>query len=173
MSQLQQLYVAVTPPADVIDTIDNLPTKAQRGVRFTKRDRWHVTLKFLGDIEPDDAAAVLWELKAAAVDVALGPKVSLLGSRILMIPAKGLDELAATTAAAFDDVAEPQPDRDFTGHLTLARLKGAPLRDPSSISVFEHPIEAGFRATSLALYGTELTPEGSVRTLIAEIALGE
>lgn len=165
------MYVAVVPPPEVIDAIDNLPTRAQRGVRYTKRDRWHVTLKFLGPTNPNEAVAALAELEAAAADVVLGPAVSLLGSRILMIPVAGLEDLAAATAAALADVGEPQPERDFTGHLTLARLKGAPLRDPSTIAVLGAPIEASFHAASLVLFETTIAPEGSTRTRVAEIAL--
>ncbi len=167
MTELQ-LYVAVLPPAEVIHLIDELPTKAQRGVRYTKRDQWHITLKFLGLTEPNAALAALEGVDASEAEVHLGPEVSLLGPRVVMIPATGLDGLAATTAAAFAGVGEPQPERDFEGHLTLARLKGAPLRDPAIVPVLGAPISTSFQARSIVLVQTEVTPEGTQRTVIGE-----
>ncbi len=173
MIQKQQMYVAVVPPPEVIELIDGLPTRAQRGVRYTRRDRWHITLKFLGETDPEEAAAVLGQMDGSAADVVLGPTVSLMGPRVVIVPASGLDELAAAAAAAFDGIGEPLPDRDFTGHLTLARLKGAPLRDPSSISVLGAPISATFRAASVVLFENTFEPDGTTRTLVAEKALAD
>jgi 2'-5' RNA ligase len=117
----QQFYVAVLPPAEIIDAIGDLPTKAQRGVRYTKRDQWHITVKFLGASDPDAAVSALADLEAPVAKATLGPAVSMLGARVLMIPVSGLDDLAAVSSAAFAGVGEPQPDREFSGHLTLAR----------------------------------------------------
>jgi 2'-5' RNA ligase len=172
MTTGQQMYLAVGPPPEVIDTIDSLPTRAQRGVRYTRRERWHITVRFLGEADPEAALAALGDLDASAANVVLGPEVSLLGPRVLIIPAAGLEELAADSATAFDGIGEPL-DREFNGHLTLARLKGAPLRDPSMISVLGAPISATFLATSLMLFETGSTPEGATHTVIAEKPLSE
>jgi 2'-5' RNA ligase len=169
----QQLYVAVLPPPEIIDAIGELPTRAQRGVRYTKRDQWHITVKFLGASDPDAAVKALADMEAPAVEATLGPAVSLLGARVLMIPVSGLDDLAAASSAAFAGVGESQPDREFSGHLTLARLKGAPLRDPSVVPVLGVPISATFRASSVVLVKTEMTTDGTSRTVIGEKTLAE
>lgn len=169
----QQLYVAVLPPPEIIDAIGDLPTKAQRGVRYTKRDQWHITVKFLGASDPGAAVSALADLEARAAKATLGPAVSLLGGRVLMIPVSGLDGLAAASSTAFAGVGEPQPDREFSGHLTLARLKGAPLRDPSMVRLFGAPISATFRASSVVLVSTETTTDGTERTVIAEKTLAQ
>jgi 2'-5' RNA ligase len=169
----QQLHVAVLPPPEVIDAIGDLTTKAQRGVRYTKRDQWHITVRFLGVSDADAAVTALADMEAPAADATLGPAVSLLGPRVLMIPVSGLDDLAAACSAAFAGVGEPQPDREFSGHLTLARLKGAPLRDPTVVPLLGAPISATFRASSVVLVQTEVTPDGTDRTVIAEKALAQ
>lgn len=166
-----RLFVAVVPPPEVIDLIADLPTRALRGVRYTKRDQWHVTIKFLGQVETADALHALDQVEASTTQVTLGPAVTLLGTRIVILPAVGLDDLAEATATAFDGVGEPQPPRDFAGHLTLARLKGAPLRDPRLVSVLGAPISATFSAATLTLIKTELKPEGATHTIVAEKAL--
>ena len=152
--------------------IADLPTKALRGVRYTKRSQWHITIKFLGKTDTAAALLALAQLETPTAQVTLGPAVSLLGKRVVMLPAAGLDDLAIATASAFAEVGEPQPDREFNGHLTLARLKGAPLRDPSLVSVLGAPISATFSATSLELVKTELSDEAVTHTVVAERSLG-
>ncbi len=168
----KQLYVAVLPPTEIIETIDALPTKAQRGVRYTKRDHWHIALQWLGTAKSADALDALAEMDASAADVTLGPEVSLLGNRVVIIPVAGLDNMAAAAAVSFGDVGEPRPGREFTGHLTIARLKGAPLRDPSLVPILGAAISAEFRASTVVVVSTEMTADGVDRRVIGEKTLG-
>lgn len=165
---MQRMFLAVVPPDEVLDEINDLPTRPQRGVSFTRRAQWHITLKFLGQTNPADALTALAAIDATEATVCLGPKVSLLGTRIVMLPASGLDDLAATTASAFQDVGEPQDPREFAAHLTLARLKGAPLKNPDTVSVLGAPFDITFPATALELISTEVTDEGTIHTVVAE-----
>ncbi len=171
MTTAPHMFVAVVPPQGAIDTIDKLPTRAQRGVRYTRREQWHITLKFLGSTNPNDAAQALAAMGTPEADVTMGPAVSLMGTRVLIIPASGLNDMAAEVAVAFEGVGERQPDRDFTGHLTLARLKGAPLRDPSTISVLGAPISIDFHVAEVVLFETSVTAEGTTQTAIAKKSL--
>lgn len=163
---IERMFVAVTLPPEVIDAISDLPTKALRGVRFTKRSQWHITVRYLGDCERHEALAALDSLRAPSTDVTLGPEVALLGTRVVMLPANGLDQVAASVATAFEGIGEPA-EYNFSGHLTLARLKGAPLRDPSKVSVLGAPLSASFHVDTIDLIKTELTPEGSTYTVVA------
>lgn len=160
------MYVAVRPPPEVIDTISDLPTKPLRGVRFTRRDQWHITLRFLGDVERNDALGALAKLSAPQATVTLGPDVRLLGARVVVVPAAGLDHVAAAVAECFADIGEPR-DREFAGHLTLARLKGQPLREPALVSVLGAPIQATFAADTVELWKSELSNDGATHTLVA------
>lgn len=160
------MYLAVRPPPDVVDTISDLPTVPLRGVRYTRRDQWHVTMRFLGEVERDDALGVLAAVAAPAAKVTLGPDVQLLGARVVMVPAAGLDELAAVVNSAFAAIGEPAA-HEFSGHLTLARLKGRPLRDPSLVSVIGAPISASFDVDTLELWRSELSSDGATHTLVA------
>ena len=159
------------PPPEIIDAIDLLPTRPQRGVRFTRRTQWHITVKFLGKTNTDDALRALADMDARATEATLGPEVVLLGSRVVMIPVAGLDDLANAVNTAFSGVGEDQDARDFVGHVTLARLKGAPLRDPGLVSVLGAPMTASFGVHTLALIKTEVGPEGTVHTQLAEKVL--
>lgn len=163
---IERMYLAVRPPPEVIDIVSDLPTKPLRGVRYTRRDQWHITLRFLGDVERNDALAALAQLHAPTATATLGPSVQLLGTRVVMVPASGLDEVATAVGETFADVGEPN-ERDFAGHLTLARLKGRPLRDPSLVSVLDAAISATFFVDTVELWKSELSNDGATHTLVA------
>ncbi len=49
-----RLFVAVWPSAAVVDELRGLERPARPGVRWTTADQWHVTLRFLGEMEDPD-----------------------------------------------------------------------------------------------------------------------
>ena len=168
---IERMFLAITPPDEVIDAISDLPTRALRGVSFTRRKQWHVTMRFLGEADRDRALGALEALAAPAADVTLGPEVTLLGDRIVMLPAAGLEDVAAAVSETFAGIGDA-PAREFAGHLTLARLKGRPLRDPSMVSVLGAPISATWHAETIDLWKSEVTAEGTEYTLVATQNLG-
>lgn len=171
MSDVSRLFLAVVPPDDVITQLRDLPSQPQRGVKWTRSEQWHVTLKFLGLADPDDAIAALTQVDGRQTIAEIGPAVTLLGTRIVMVPVSGLDDLAAVVADPFAEVGEPQAPRDFSGHITLARLKGAPLKDPSSVSLLGHEMATSFPVETIALVASELSNSGSTYEVLAELEL--
>src|SRR2546421_5205342 len=92
-----RLFVAVWPPAAVLEQIAALPRADEGGLRWTTPDQWHVTLRFFGSVpasEPVVEAMAGADLPAGVVAVA-GPTVGRFGSRVLHIPVAGLESLAA------------------------------------------------------------------------------
>ncbi len=66
---LMRLFVAITPPAAVLDELDALlePLRERRGdLRWTSREAWHVTLAFLGQVDERTAARLPARLERAA-----------------------------------------------------------------------------------------------------------
>lgn len=163
---IERMFLSVSPPPEVIDAISDLPTEPLRGVRFTRRNQWHISLRFLGDVERHHALHSLSELSASGALVTLGPQVELLGNRVVILPADGLNDLAAAVAERFDGVGEPV-EREYQGHLTLARLKGRPLKNPSLVSVLGAPLSATFAVDTIDLWKTEITDEGTTHTIVA------
>ena len=150
---MPRLFVAVWPPDGVLRELAAMPRPAADSVRWTKPGRLHITLRFLGQC---DEAAVQDALAAANLPVAratLGPQVRRLGRGILMVPVRGLDDLAATVEAAIAPLGLPPPDHPFTGHLTVARFKRKP---PPG---YRPALEAPFAVEEIALVRTE--PSGS------------
>jgi 2'-5' RNA ligase len=156
-----RLFVALWPPATVVEALRVLPRDAHPDVRWTTEDQWHVTLRFLGSVDDvDGVVAALAAVRHPPVDVAVGPATTRLGEGVVMLPASGVDSLAA---------AMPFPtDRPFTGHLTVARIRGRRTRVNHLSGV---PFAASWRATSFALVRSQTRPTGAVYDDIATFLL--
>ena len=150
---MPRLFVAVWPPDEVLRELAEMPRPAIDGMRWTKLERLHITLRFLGQCDEADVQAALAAARLPAARVTLGPRVKRLGRGVLMVPAQGLDDLAAAVEAAISQVGLPPPDHPFTGHLTVARFKRKP---PPG---YRPALEASFAVTEIALVRTE--PSGS------------
>jgi RNA 2',3'-cyclic 3'-phosphodiesterase len=132
-----RLFVAVAPPANVLAMVAGLDRPEVPGVRWTTADQWHVTLRFLGEVEdPGPVAAALDGASLAPATATVGPRVATLGRGVLMVPVAGLDALAGAVISATAGVGRPPEDRPFRGHLTLARARpGASVRGLAGAAV--------------------------------------
>ncbi|MEZ5141267.1 MAG: RNA 2',3'-cyclic phosphodiesterase [Acidimicrobiales bacterium] len=158
-----RLFVAVTPPDDVLDAIAALPRPAEPGVRWTKRPAWHVTLRFLGnDVDVLDAIAAVGALDAAPAVAEVGPAVSRLGRNVVCLPVAGLDALAAAVRDATAGVGDPPEQRRFAGHLTLARLKHR-----AACGVAGTPFRARFDVPEVELVRSTLGDRGPTYEVLA------
>lgn len=164
---MARLFIAVWPPEDVLDAVAALPRPDEPGVRWLPRAQWHVTLRFLGEADPEVAAAALARVEAAPVEVVLGPQVSRLGRFVVCLPARGLEPVAAAVGAATAAIGQPPDPRPFNGHLTLARL-----RHRGACGVTGTPFTASFTARAVHLVRSETRAEGAVYTDLAERRLG-
>ena len=130
-----RLFVALTPPADVIEAL-RTTTAALRelapGLRWTRPEQWHLTLAFLGEVGDDVVAELAPRLARTA---ARHPPLSLglggggrFGHRVLWTGVQGdrdgLRRLADSAAAAARRCHLPVEDRRYRPHLTLARTDG-------------------------------------------------
>jgi RNA 2',3'-cyclic 3'-phosphodiesterase len=107
-----RLFIAVWPPAEVVESIDELPRPDHPELRWTTSGQWHVTLQFLGELDQPSPLPPSMSLPAA--DAVLGPSTRRINRQVLVVPVAGLDDLAAAVGH----------EGSFTGHLTLARARG-------------------------------------------------
>jgi 2'-5' RNA ligase len=149
------------------------------GVRWVRPEALHVTLRFLGDVEPARVAPLAG--RAARDLAAFRPFVLRLGPaelfptpsrpRVVALglePAVALAELAAAVERAV--VAEgfaPEP-RPFRAHLTLGRVRD---RRFPSVAALEVPA-AEVAVEEAVLFQSELSPEGSRYTPLGRMPLG-
>jgi 2'-5' RNA ligase len=156
------------------------------GLNFTDPERAHVTLKFLGDTDPDRIPALVEELAAAVADADVAPFEAEFGglgvfpsldyiSVVWLGTRRGGDELTAlheaiesrTVAMGF----EPE-DHDFTPHVTLARMDHAGGKDLVQEVVRERDPDAGtLTVEEVRLTESTLTPDGPEYTTVESFGL--
>jgi 2'-5' RNA ligase len=151
-----RLFVAASPPADVCDALAALARPEVPGVRYTNREQWHVTLRFLGDVSLAEALDAFGRVSFASAEAVLGTAVTRLGKSVVVAPVAGLDAIAAAVAEAMDGVGRPPDHETFTGHITLARLKGR-ARPP----IIGAPIDGRFTVREIELVRSRLSAHGA------------
>jgi len=134
-----RLFLAIEVPADLRDRLavvrHELPDEAWRWV---SRENLHLTLKFLGETDPNQVLPLSEAIEAITAQ-RRGFQLSLCGLNLLPPPEKnrltkvlyagvekGREELATLAAEVEEAAAEAgfKPDRHrFRGHATLARVR--------------------------------------------------
>ena len=183
-----RLFVAVWPDEATRTRLAALQLELGRskGLRFVGAARWHVTLRFLGEV-PDDAIPALTDALALAalalaadanlasrrLECRLGPGTGwFTGVRVLQLPAAGVDDLAAAVRHATAPIVPiPPTDPPFNGHLTLARAKGRRLSVAALGEMANIPFEAAFPVTGIDLVSSQPSPDGHVYTTVARAPL--
>jgi 2'-5' RNA ligase len=178
-----RLFVAAWPDDDTRRRLAGLQTELGRtkGLRFVGPSRWHVTLRFFGEVDEETVgplADALVEAMAASpgpAECRLGPGTAwFTGVRVLQLPAAGLNTLAgAVRAATLPFVPEPaDPEPPFNGHLTLARSKGRRLGVAALGEMSNIPFEAAFPVAAVDLIRSEPSPDGHHYATVVRAALG-
>jgi RNA 2',3'-cyclic 3'-phosphodiesterase len=135
-----RLFVGLAPSAAALDDLDAAcaPLRPGRGdLRWTRRELWHVTVAFLGEVGEESLPGLLPRLeRAARRHLAFG--LSLAGAGAFPSPAranvlwaglsgdrKALGELAMSVGAGARRAGAPPPDegRRYRPHVTLARCR--------------------------------------------------
>ena len=153
---MARLFIAVWPPEEVISELTGLHRKDQRGVRFVPPENWHITLRFIGDADPDEVIAALDGSVLPRARARLGPAVDMLAERALVIPAAGFNDLADHVTSLTSHIGKPTRQR-FVGHLTLARVKPH-VAMPRTLGMM---VSAEFDVDEIALVQSRLDPEGA------------
>lgn len=135
-----RLFVALAPPPAALDDLDAAfaPYRPARSdLRWTKRELWHVTLAFLGEVSEESLVKLEPRLERAARRHR-GFPLSVAGAGAFPNPGRAnvlwsglagdrraLAELAATVNAAARRAGAAAPDagRRFRPHLTMARCR--------------------------------------------------
>lgn len=154
---MSRLFVCLWPPDHVVSALQELHRKDQVGARFVPPENWHLTLRFVGNADPNDVAALLDHARFEPTVVHLGPAVDIGGERTLFIPAKGADALAAEVVRATCDLGDQPLRPRFLGHLTIARLK----KRANMPRVLGERVDVSWAPDEIALVESTLHPDGA------------
>src|ERR1019366_4262524 len=119
------MFVAVWPDESTRRRISMLQLTAIQDLRQVRPEQWHITLRFLGEVDESLVPAITDSLGTAARTLAgvrceVGPSTAWFsGDRVLQIPARGLDQVASVVRVATFPIV---PDTNkggsrFSGHL--------------------------------------------------------
>lgn len=178
-----RVFVAVALDAAIRDALKWWVTRARQivepaRVTWVKPDVAHVTLHFLGEIEPADADALAGRLSrpyaTPPFELSLGgpgvfpgverPRVLWLGIVDCAGPLQALHREAGERLQEAGFRLEP---RAFTPHVTLARVRGPlPGKAVRRLMVTEGPPARG-RVEAVTLFESRTGPGGSVYTPLA------
>lgn len=157
---MPRLFVAVWPPEEVLDRLAALERPEVTGLRWTRRDQWHVTLRFLGSVpDPAPVAEALTGLDLPAAHAVLGPAVDRFSRRIVHVPVAGLDAVAAGVVGATAGLGQPPEDRPFHGHITLARVADRARVDLRPLT--GRAVDAEWGVDAICLVESRLSPKGA------------
>ncbi|HXT11704.1 MAG TPA: RNA 2',3'-cyclic phosphodiesterase [Candidatus Angelobacter sp.] len=187
-----RLFVAISPPEAVKDEIEKAQ-KEMRGalpgnvVRWTKREQFHLTLKFLGNVAEARVAELVEALRGACLDF---PPLLLRAERIGFFPnsriprvvwvwvADGKEILARLQKAierAVGQFTEERDEKQFTGHVTLGRIPRLRRSEAELLAKIEREMAKRFfgewTAGSVELIRSELSSGGSRYTTVAAFPL--
>ena len=128
---MPRLFTALALPAEVTMWLGSL-RGGLRGARFIDAENFHVTLRFIGDVDErtaDEAADALSRIRRAPVTVRLSGLGSFGGRKPHAVyaavrPTAELIELQAEQERVLQRIGLPAEARRFTPHVTVARLRG-------------------------------------------------
>lgn len=183
-------FLAIEPPENVLQEITRLQEKLKQEINgrlsWTRPQGQHLTLKFFGDISKEDINNISTAVqKRVVAETKLNLKVEKLGvfpdarrPRVLWCGVTGdVEKLIALQKKLDSDFAAlgfPAEDRSFKAHLTLARIKDSRDMTGMSEALKKHNefIAGDLIADKLFLFQSNLSPQGTVYTKLAEFALG-
>jgi len=177
---MPRLFTALQIPRDAADAL-TLTRGGLIGARWIEPADYHVTLRFIGDIDPrlaDEVVAALDEVARPPAPVAFeglswfgGDKPRAIVAKVK--PALELVELAADHERRLRRLGLPPETRNFTPHVTLARTRGVSAAAVADYLASRGRLEApGFTATSFALMSARDGVGGGPYVAEAEFLLG-
>lgn len=169
-------FVALPLPEALMRNLDALcgalSLRLASRLSWTRPGNWHLTLRFLGSVEPQRLFAVRSALRAvrfAPFALRLGPGGSFgdgrAAPRVLWLGlAEGggpCAELASRVEAALEPLGFAPEPRAFRPHVTLGRVKRAEPGDAwEAAGAASGALAAPWHAGEMALFGSVLGPGG-------------
>jgi RNA 2',3'-cyclic 3'-phosphodiesterase len=171
-----RLFIAITPPnyirQEIVSVMEELKALS-RTPRWVRPDRWHVTLKFLGNIDEAQLPQVTAVLKEIRSSKPLNVRFRGVGSfpqndlpRVLWVGVDqdgGLSTLAEELAMRFELLAFRRKEPAFVPHITLARIN-SPEDLEDLVRATARLVSYDFgtvRVSELELFESTLKPSGA------------
>ena len=158
----------------MLELVAGLPRPEVAGLRWTTREQWHVTLRFLGSVESaEPVVAALSEARfGGSGEAVLGPAVGRFGQRVLQVPVAGLEDVARAVVKRTKRLGKPPENRPFSGHLTLARVRDRRGPRVDLRPLCGGPVSASWLVQDVVLFESRLHPHGARYEELARFQTG-
>jgi RNA 2',3'-cyclic 3'-phosphodiesterase len=178
---MPRLFTGLEIPDAQTDYLLNLRGSLY-GARWIDPENYHITLRFIGDIDrriARDIENALGEIIRDPVEITL-TDLSIFGGEkphaiiVSVKPTRALLELQYEHERIMRELGLPKDPRKFTPHITLARLRGS---SPTNVVDYLSSRRAfhvqSFIAKSFALYSAKPSTGGGPYVIEASYPLGE
>lgn len=159
--------------------------QSQAGVRWVKPGSIHLTLKFLGNILPEQVDAIAAAVAQLVRDeppitlcaAGLGAFPSPRKPRVIWVGLRGEVDRLANIQAGLEKALEPlgfaRETRGFRPHLTIGRVKDRRRLQSliEAMSTLELPEFNSFDGNEIILYKSDLRPTGAIYTKLHRMPL--
>jgi 2'-5' RNA ligase len=172
--------------ARILAQIESHLKYAGADVKWVKPEIIHLTLKFLGEISEkkcegvklvlDDIAGSTKPFELSIKDVGAFPKIE--HPKVIWVGldngAKGSKDLAYRIDETLSKIGFAKEERPFSPHLTIGRVRSSANRDKltekmsSASANFQLSAVPSHKVTSVILFQSTLTPQGSIYTKLHE-----
>ena len=174
MPELVRAFVAVRLQGQAADSLENFLAEIRplANIRWVRREQFHITLKFLGELEHHVIAQVKDTLEPMKYfspfrivldHVGAFPNLAL--PRVLWLSgdkgARELGRIAGKIDDALGELGIERETRKFKAHLTLARLKETTLPEELVRRLGDVPV-LSWDCGNLVLMRSLLTPKGPI-----------
>ncbi|HTT82281.1 MAG TPA: RNA 2',3'-cyclic phosphodiesterase [Rhizomicrobium sp.] len=167
---MMRLFVALALPEQIAESLLFLQGGVP-GARWSQREQLHLTLRFIGEVDGRDAAAIddalaairaprfTLELRGVGEFGGKNPRALWVGVR----EDAPVLHLQRKIESALQRVGLAAEERKFAPHVTLARLRASP-RDRVITFLATHALYASppFEVNNFILYSSQTTPNGSL-----------
>jgi 2'-5' RNA ligase len=165
-----RLFTALSLPDTVAQTLLAIQAGVP-GARWQKREQLHLTLRFIGEVDGAEAAAIddaLASISAPGFTLEL-KGVGSFGSKLPrdlwagVKPVEALNHLNRKIESALQRIGVAPDGRKFTPHVTIARLKGTG-KGPVIDFLTDHALYASapFAVENFVLYSSKLSSDGAI-----------
>ena len=165
---MPRLFTGLEIPEDLAQRL-SLLRGGLAGARWIDAENYHVTLRFIGDIDDrtaDEIADAMarvrrreFDLQFSGLDSFGTAKPHSIVARIA--PSRALSELQAEQERIIQRIGLPPEGRKYTPHVTLARLRNTPHRDVADyLALRGGLVAAGLHVARFVLFSSKASTGG-------------
>ena len=184
MSKFRGFIAIDIDPFPKLVQLENEIKNSGANVKLVEPENVHITLKFLGETDEALVDKIL-DIMKSAVEVMKPFDIKFIGSgvfpnqnyiKVMWIGIENIEQISKIAKKIDEQTSKlgfEKEKRDFSAHLTIARIKSARNKD-KLLQIIEKykDVEFGvFNVNQITLKKSELTPKGPIYTNLKEVKI--